>query len=238
MAEVLSPIILVAPTTVGKTEVALAIADKVDATLINSDKYGLYADGNYFEVGLGLAPNDLQDGRSRQLYGCLDPHAPLPSPEEYVQLADEAVATAHAAGKVAVIEGCSYRNNQALIGHFGVKHAVNLALTQRDGVEELVVQRAIDAIRWGLYGETERALAAGYGDTYPMTGMFYRPARRVLNGEISETEALDLIRANAKDNVLEHDTRYSETPGLLRIGHQRKQPIPTAEIILAAFANR
>lgn len=237
MSEIKSPIIIVGPTTVGKTDVAHALAAEIDPVIVNADKYGLYADGNYFEVGLGLKPGELYDERDRRLVGCLSPSEPLPSPEAYAHMAGEAVNGIHSLGKVAVVEGCSYRYNQALINYFGVSHAVNLTWAEKAALPDVADQRFVDALAWGLLDETQRALDAGYEGTVPMSSMLYRPAIRLLRHEIDAEEARRLCLENLLDNALEHDGWYAATPGLRRLIHHRQQPIQTAQKILELFCN-
>ena len=232
MPEVASPIILVGPTTVGKSEVAIEIANRIPSVLINADKYGLYARPE-FAIGFGIDPEEFDNNHQRELYGTFSPFDPLPTTEAYVELAKGAVERTHALGNLAVIEGCSFRYNMALLDHFGIQHGVNLTWISREGLEDKVAERARKAFDNGLLTETERALAAGYGGTVPMTSMLYRPALRVLSGEITVDEAIDRIKENAFDNIFEHDAAYADTSGLHRIAHDRRHVGHTIDAIIS-----
>lgn len=234
MSEAISPVVIVGPTTVGKSEVANELADRFSAVLINADKYGLYQRPE-FAIGFGLAPGEIDDARERELYGVLDPTDPLPSPSAYAEMAADAVDRVHSLGKLAVIEGCSYRYNMALIGRFGVERAVNLTWAAKDGLEAKVAERAQSAFKWGLLDETQHALDAGLDGTVPMTSMLYRPALEVLNGTIDIDEAIRRASENGLDNALEHDQWYSEVPDLWRIAHDRKQVGLTVDAIAEHF---
>lgn len=234
MPEISSPIVLVGPTTVGKSEVAAALADGRPSVIINADKYGLYA-ASEFEIGFGLSPGELDDGRNRDLYGVLAPFDELPSPKEYAAMAKEAIERAHAAGRTAILEGCSYRYNMALIGALGVDRAVNLTWADPSGLEDKVESRARYALEHGLLEETQQALDAGLHGSIPMTSMLYRPATQVLAGTIDIEEAARLIRENGLDNARQHDKWYSQVTGLYRIAHDRTDIPATISTIESVF---
>ena len=121
-----SPIILVGPTTAGKSDVAEAIADITDGTIITADRGYMYAKRDLLWLGLGLKPNELDDGRDRRLYGSLAPLAPPLEPAEYVERVQTEVDEIHSNDGVAVIEGCTRRYNMALMEHYGVNHALGI----------------------------------------------------------------------------------------------------------------
>src|SRR5688572_18473187 len=143
MPEILSPIIIVAPTTVGKSDIAASLNDQLpNVHRVNADKYGLYADGDYFEVGFGLKPGELDTIDRPHLYGSLIPSDSLPSPKAYGEMAWAEVQAIHALGGIAVVEGCSYRYNQALLRRFGTEHGINLTWANREGLPAVTSMRA------------------------------------------------------------------------------------------------
>jgi|GEM_PF-1915782 len=229
-----APFILAGPTTVGKSEVAKHLADQTGGTIVNADKYYLYASEN-FTLGLGLNKHELNDGRSRALFGALDPYAPLPSQPEFLGMIDNAVNDLHARGEKAIIEGCSYRFNTALIERYGVENAVCLTWADRDMIQDRMGRRVDELVKQGLYEETERAMLNGYEGTFPMTSMMYRPGIEVIKGNITAEEARMRMVENGFDNAFEHDEWYARIAGLARIVHDTHFPERTAACISAHF---
>ncbi len=235
MPELRSPLVLAGPTTVGKSDVARELADRTQGVILNADKYYLYAN-RLFQIGLGLVPGELNDGRQRELYGVLSPETPLPSTEDFLSMTDAAVKRAHHMGQLAIIEGCSYRHNMALIHRYGAERSVSLTWADRDGVSARVDSRMRKLIALGLYEETQRALDAGYEHTYPMTSMMYRPAIQVVRGVITKDEATTRIAENGMGNAMEHDELYASHTGLARFVHSRGHESRTANLILNHIA--
>lgn len=215
-----SPIILAGPTTVGKTEIAKELADRTSGQIINADRYYLYA-GKHFMLGLGLEPCELTDGRQRQLFGNLHPHDTVPSPEEYVAMADQAVNLTHAAGCIAIIEGCTYDYLSPLMKHFGLHHAVNITWANKQGLPMSLEKRAQRTFKQGLYEETQNAIDAGLADAFPMTSIMYQQTMRVLRKEASQAEAIDCMVVSALETAIESDGHYRNTVGLRRFAHDR-----------------
>lgn len=234
MSEFASPIILAGPTAVGKTDIANELADRTDGHLITADKFYLYA-GEFFMTGLGLEPGELEDGRSRHLYGCLEPTDPILPTEDYLAQAVDAIDAVHADGHVAIVEGCSYKYTTALIGYYGLGHAVDITWTDRSTLPQTVTRRIDSLVGMGLYEETEHALKAGYANTYPMSSILYRPAIQVVRGAITHEEAVASMTVPWLQDAHKNDDLYAATVGLRRLVHDRSQVGPTVRAIENIF---
>lgn len=212
-----SPLILAGPTAIGKSSLARTLTHTSGAEIITVDKYYLYANDD-LQLGLGLTPDDC-DGQKHRLFGVLKPHDPLPTAEEYVGMLTTAVESAHNQNRIAIVEGCSFSYTMAAIGYFGLHHAYRLTFNSMRAarLREVVAHTYNNLVNLGLYQETERALSAGYKDTYPMSSLIYRPAIQVVEGLITPDEAAYLTVGKWLAEVIRTDERYARVPGLLPI---------------------
>lgn len=210
----MSPLIFAGPTAVGKSAMAVHMASFLGAQIITADKYYLYA-GENFLLGLGMTPDELEDGIPRPLLGSLAPEDPVPSTEAYMQMATRAIEAARAAGTVAVAEGCSYSYTMALARHYGYGHVLRLASRAYLVGLPRILERAYDKlVGLGLFEETERALDNGYENTYPMSSIIYGPTIAALRGRVSRREArLQTLNTWAYEAQMT-EWRFRETPGL------------------------
>jgi tRNA A37 N6-isopentenylltransferase MiaA len=183
-------------------------------------------------IGLGMKPDELQDGVSRHLYGILEPTDPVPSTEEYLQQAVQTVDRVHASGNMVIIEGCSYSYTEALIGHYGIQHVVRLTWKPEDRVRlvQYITARFDELVESGLYDETRRALDKGYEDTYPMSSLLYRPAIQVVRGAISHEGATRLTITEWLAAAIRTDSLYAKIPALYTL---TLQIIPTVTLVSA-----
>lgn len=208
-----SPLILVGPSTAGKSDVAKTIVDMTGGHYVNADRYYAFA-RPAFTLGLGLVPGELEDGRPRHLFGILDPFdAPL-SPAEYLARAEREVDAIHAAGGLAVIEGCTRRYNTALIGRYGVDHAVGIRWGSEAELAAKLENRVQKAVDLGLYAETEAALDAGYAGTFPMTVIPYRHTAQALHGLKTRADAERDIADEITGVSIAHQAAYEAMDGL------------------------
>jgi tRNA dimethylallyltransferase len=94
-------LVLTGPTAVGKTDVALALADRFPVSLISMDSAMVYRDMN---VGTAKPPPDVLARYPHALVDIRDPAEPY-SAADFVADADVAVATALRAGRCPVLVG-------------------------------------------------------------------------------------------------------------------------------------
>lgn len=232
MLEKLSPLILAGPTTVGKSDLAVRIADMTDGVIINSDKYYLYA-GRHFRVGLGLRRGELEDGRPRRLYGGLGPRSPLPTPQEYASWINPVIRGVQAMGRLAIVEGCTYSYNQELIAKYGGRYAIGLTWNTTHNLHERVVRRVETLLDDGLLEETQQALDNGLRDAFPMRkGILYRSSIAVLEGRLSLEDAKTTIAQEGVSIALHHQRLYYEAGNLEWLPYSPDSALDLADTIL------
>lgn len=217
-----SPVILVGPTTAGKSDVAAAISDMTGGTIITADRGYMYADPDLFWLGLGLVPGELDDDRPRRLYGTLNPLDPPLEPEDYVARVRSEVETIHSVGGIAIIEGCTRRYNRALISQFGFGHAVGISWPSAAALHGKLVRRVETLVGLGMYEEIEAALKAGYGEAHPMTTLPYIHGLRVLSGQETRPEAEAAMAERLALISIEHKESYDAMAisGLRSVVHE------------------
>jgi tRNA dimethylallyltransferase len=98
-------LLILGPTTTGKTEVALACANKFSGEIINADKFHLFKGFNY---STGSSDVLTFPSAKTHLYGILDPIQHRLNTEEYVKIARSAVFEVLKKGKLSIVEGCSF----------------------------------------------------------------------------------------------------------------------------------
>ena len=234
MPEVLSPIILMGATTMGKSDIGNEIADITNAEIVNADKFYLYA-GKVFMLGLGLGRDELQDGRPRHLYGSLEPFDEPLAAEQYLAAATEVISEIHASGKPVIVDGCIRSYNAALVGHYGLNHAVGITCDNRDkqNWRTFIRRRGQQLIRMGLFDEAEYVEKEGYSDTFPVReGFIYKHAINAVKGVTTKEEAEELMISGGLDLAQAQDATYMSMPGLRHIVHDRKRADVTARSIL------
>lgn len=228
-----SPLILVGPTTAGKSDVATAIADVTEGTIITADRGYMYAKPDLLWIGLGLTPGELDDGRRRRLFGSLEPHDSPLSPTEFIEQVKFEVETIHAAGGLAIVEGCTRRYNTALMDEFGLDNTVGIFWSSEETLHGKLTRRVQKSVEWGMYEEIEAALAAGYGESHPMTTVPYIQSRRVLDGLAERSVAEATIADQLTQISIEHQESYAAMNGLRSLVHERGR---TKEIASTALA--
>jgi tRNA A37 N6-isopentenylltransferase MiaA len=238
MSEIKSPIVLVGGTTTGKSAIAQELADMTGGHIVNADKFYLYA-GEVFMLGLGMERTELYDNRPRHLYGHLDPLEQPLGTDAYVNEASKVVEEIHKLGKLAIIDGCIRSYTAALIGRFGVDHAVRINCPTNQDLTTYIRQRGDRLISLGLYEETERIYDLGFSHAFPAReGFIYRPAIAAIRGLISKTEARSRMEKAGLELAIAQNTTYESMQGLFTVPHDRKQPEKAAKDIVARLSKK
>jgi len=89
------------PTGSGKSDLALAIAEKFDGEVVNCDSLQVF---RYFDIGTAKLPPDARRGIPHHLIDVVDPNE-LFTAGEYARLARETIADITARGRLPVIAG-------------------------------------------------------------------------------------------------------------------------------------
>ena len=189
-----SLVVVLGPTTTGKTDLAADLARTVDGELINADKFYLF---DRFSIGTGRADVEVHADLPRHLYGCLPARASLPSVGTWATWLDRVVRDIRSRGRVPVVEGSSFGLTAAaarLAARTPGSQVVGLRWASRQGLAQRVAQRVHLACEAGLLDETEAAVADGLADTWVMRrSIVYRPMMAHLRGEASLSTACDEV---------------------------------------------
>jgi tRNA A37 N6-isopentenylltransferase MiaA len=233
-----SPLILVGPTTAGKSDVAAAISDMTGGTIITADRGYMYAKPDLFWLGLGLVPGELDDGRPRRLFGTLEPLDPPLDPTAYMETVRSEVDAIHALGGLAIIEGCTRRYNRELMRQYGLDHALGIFWPSATDLHGKLTRRVQAAVGMGMYEEVEAALDAGYGDAHPMTTVPYIHSMNVLAGRERRTDAEAAIANELAQISIEHRESYVAIDGLDWFVHESGSTENVAVATLASLSAR
>jgi len=213
--------LLTGPTTVGKSDVAQALAAADGYEMVNVDKFYFYHHPG-LATCTGMADSLAVSGIQRHLYGTLDINDTLPTPKEYLQLARRTVDDIQSRGGRVLLEGCSRSYNMVLIssGVLQFRPFIGLEWEDIDALVERIGIRTARFFQDGLVEETEQALAGGLADTYIMRkSCIYQPAIDHLRGNDSFEACQKKIRDNLLRIAQEQHQTYRRVRGIHWIKH-------------------
>ncbi|MBE3582989.1 MAG: tRNA (adenosine(37)-N6)-dimethylallyltransferase MiaA [Limnochordaceae bacterium] len=104
-------LVLVGPTAVGKTEVALRLAERLQAEIVSADSMQVYRG---MDIGTAKPTPAERQLVPHHLIDLVDPGVPF-SVAQYVQLADQALAQIQTRGRLAILTGGTAFYVQAVI---------------------------------------------------------------------------------------------------------------------------
>jgi tRNA dimethylallyltransferase len=154
-------LILGGPTCSGKTELALALAERYGAEIVGADSRQVYRG---MPIGTAAPSADAQARVRHHLVGFLDPHERY-SAARFAYDALAAIAHIHVRGKRAIVAGGTGFYIRALAGDVALSPAYDPALRARLAREARL--HPADVLHaWLAARAPERAAALGPGDTY------------------------------------------------------------------------
>ncbi|MBS3091175.1 hypothetical protein J4217_01870 [Candidatus Pacearchaeota archaeon] len=189
-------LVIVGPSTSGKTELAFTIAETLSGEVINADKYYLVRG---FPTMTGLPNFSSHPTVKSHLYAELDPTEDTLNLVDYANRVTRIESEIKGRGNLEIIEGSYHRFIRSLLDSgrsyncIGIKWSGNLESRVRKRVEDVVFheEQGIDEVRRGLMN--------GWRDTYVMKhGSAIRPIVEYLDGKIS----LDLAKEKIVYEVL------------------------------------
>lgn len=161
-------VVILGPTTTGKTDLAASIAREIGGELVNADKFYLF-DG--FAIGTGRADVEAHADLRRHLYACVAPDGALPSVGVWARWLKAVVTDVRRRGRVPIVEGSSFglaSAAAALATRTPMSRVLGLRWRDQAGLSERVATRVAAACGAGLIAETKAALAAGLGESWVM----------------------------------------------------------------------
>jgi tRNA dimethylallyltransferase len=146
-------LVVVGPTASGKTELALALAERFGGEIIGADSVQIY---RHFDVGSGKPTGAERARVPHHLIDVRDPLDPLDA-ARFAELADEAIAQVRARGRIPVVCGGTFLWQKALI--FGLAPAPPGAGERRREHERIAREEGRAALHAAL-GRVDPAAAA------------------------------------------------------------------------------
>lgn len=179
-------VMLVGPSSVGKTDIALALAMRLGGEIVNADKFYLYRG---FPSTTGLPDFSMYPDVPTHLYEILDPHEQCPSEHTFASDVSHAIDAISSRGAIPIVEGCYYRFSRAILNTVSERRwlVVGIKWPPTTNVASLVSRR-VDEIFHDRAGidEVRMALERGYRRTYVMReGSMVRPLVEYIDGEIT-----------------------------------------------------
>jgi tRNA dimethylallyltransferase len=197
-------LILTGPTAGGKTELAIALAERFDAEIVGADSRQIYRG---MPIGTA-APTDEQRARvPHHLVAFLDPHERY-SAARYVQDARAAIDAIHARGRRVIVAGGTGFYVRALAGDVALDAAYDPAVRARLAAEARIHPPEVLA-EWLAVLAPARAAAIAPNDPYRVTRALeialagrtleIEPAARTCHPELVEgpRDPLPTLRAGA-----------------------------------------
>lgn len=186
---------VVGPTASGKTDLAIAVAERVSGEIISADSVQIY---RYFDLGSGK-PTPLERARAHHhLIDTLDPLVTIDA-AAYADLADAAIADVRSRGKVPILCGGTYFWVRALV--FGLAPAPPADETVRARHRAIVEAQGREA----LHRELERVDPASAARLHP-------------NDTVRVGRALEVYELSGKTMTAfqtEHGFRHKRTDAVL-----------------------
>jgi tRNA A37 N6-isopentenylltransferase MiaA len=231
-------IVILGPTTVGKTEVAFGLARRLGAEIVNADKFYLY-DTMPAVTGQSDAQNH-PDVRSH-LYGVLklDDHRWTDS--RYSSEFKVRVRDIRSRNRPLIVEGCSNGLIRAAVNTLDSwaespqekPLLVGLRWKVANNLAADCERRATGMMANGMADEYRRALAAGAGQTYAVRKCFARdPLVQHMRGAIGALRCRNRVAEELEHHARRHYTQLNRIPRVTWIDHDRRCPEESIRRIL------
>ena len=208
-------VMLVGPSTAGKTDVAIGLAKRLPGEIINADKFYLYQG---FPSTTGLPDFTMSPTVSSHLYGILSPETDCPSEQEYVSRVLEVIGGIESRGSVPIIEGCYYRFANALLNGVDCRRRIVAGIKWPPGthIEERVAGRIHEIFHQrGGINEVRKALRDGHRNTYVMRkGSMVKPLVECIDGEITLEMAKEKAQAEILSSAYKAYRKFLDLPGI------------------------
>lgn len=94
-------VVIVGPTAVGKSAVAIKVAQRLDGEIVSADSMQVY---KYLDIGTAKIMPEEQDGVAHHLLSIIEPGKPF-SVAEYKELAERAISDIHGRGRLPMLVG-------------------------------------------------------------------------------------------------------------------------------------
>jgi tRNA A37 N6-isopentenylltransferase MiaA len=233
------PIVILGPTTVGKTEVAFGVARKMNAEVINADKFYLY---DALHTVTGQSDTDQYPDVRHHLYGVLQPEQSVWSDSQYATNLKAALPEIRKRGRNVVVEGCSnaFVRSATRALHSSARNPEQTPLLfglrwkNRNAISFDCKRRVKTMLALGMIKDFERAMNRGWGETYLVRKCFARePLMAYKRGLLVELQCQQRIAELLERHAWRHYEMLERIPNVNWIEHDRRSPDGTIDRILA-----
>ncbi len=158
LAEIEAPredelLVVVGPTASGKTELAIRLAERFGGEIVGADSVQIY---RHFDIGSGKPSPEERARAPHHLIGVADPAEDMDA-ARFAALADEAIASIRARGRVPIVCGGTFLWVRALVR--GLTQAAPRDQAVRDRHAEIARERGRPALH-AMLAEVDPASAA------------------------------------------------------------------------------
>ena len=148
-------VVLTGPTAVGKTELSISLAKKINGEIISADSMQVYTK---MDIGTAKITKEEMDGVKHYLIDVLDPGEDF-NVVLFQKMAKEAIAEIYAKGKIPIVVGGTGFYIQALLNDINFDE--NEASTEyREQLEALVKEKGVDFVHDMLREVDEKSAEA------------------------------------------------------------------------------
>jgi len=233
------PIVILGPTTVGKTQVAFGLARKMNADVINADKFYLY---DALNTVTGQSDVDQYPDVRHHLYGVLQPDQSIWKDHQYGTHLKACLPGIGERGRNVVVEGCSnafVRSATSALESSARKPKetpllFGLRWENPNAVPQDCERRAKTMLALGMLKEFEQALNQGWGDTYLVRKCFARdPLMEYRRGLIAKLQCQNRIAEMLERHARRNYETLTRIPNVHWIEHDRRSPDTTIDRIFA-----
>ncbi|MDO5521651.1 MAG: tRNA (adenosine(37)-N6)-dimethylallyltransferase MiaA [bacterium] len=148
-------VILTGPTAVGKTELSISLAKKINGEIISADSMQVYTK---MDIGTAKITKEEMDGVPHYLIDVLDPGEDF-NVVRFQSMAKEAMKEIYAKGKIPIVVGGTGFYIQALL--YDINFEENDASTEyREELEALVKEQGVDVLHNMLREVDEKSAEA------------------------------------------------------------------------------
>ncbi len=236
------PVVILGPTTVGKTEVAFGLARRLNAAVINADKFYLY---DALPEVTGQSDADQYPDVTSQLYGRQQPDEPLWTQNRYRAELRSCLAEAAERNQQVVVEGCSNALVRVAVETLSAQATceaeqpliIGLQWKHPAQLPQDCEQRAGRMFAAGMQRSFAQACRERMQETYLLRKCFARePLMALQRSSISRPACQQRVAELLERHARRHHDRMSRIAKVCWLNHDRRQVGSTVERIVSILA--
>ena len=131
-------ILIVGPSTTGKTEIAFKIAELVGGEVINADKFYLFKG---FPSMTGLPDFSRHPTIKHHLYEILNPEEETLEPEDFSRQLERVEKEIRERGKIPIIEGCYWKFVRSILNSGRAYICIGIKWSSISNLQERIQKR-------------------------------------------------------------------------------------------------